>query len=974
LPQGFGAFTVSAAIHAPAGTSLRIVVDTVLFATFNFEAYLANTNAPLGGACWSYKNDDHGVPGIYTIAGPVCDTDGDGVTELSNLPRGQYCLVTTPPEGFYRPRNDYSHCLNVFSGGSWRVGFIPVPVKKTPTATSTPQTPVSTPTPPPTKTPASDEPKGNVAVRNCQMTVLDGVYRSYELCKSVPAGVKFAVSQHGVQVATATTSASGALNLDLPDRAAYQLTYLEGNDGFAPGPGEEARKRYDALEPFTFLTDPLITEWTMTVKIISNSYWNRGTPLGGACVRIVNADGDELLPAVCDSDKDGTIVVGTLPTPADLTRSPYYSEMTVAPDGYTTLLPNRPGATTTDTPGVWSTTYLYDPISVTIRTVDGDGNLLSGFGYSEYRTGDGLAGLIYDNGDGSDDGITHFFGLPPASDYHFRASYPRAGWEIDQVEQFVTLGPGTEMVLTFVAHPYGTDRDDRADLKFLFKNSKGENLESSYMVCLTLSPNSGIPNNREVCPDRPGYTALFRNLPKGTYTATLHFSVLWSNFCSVDNPQPPVTIGESDLGTTVTRTIVFTCAEIGGSQTCFAWEDPDTSVRNVDVYYGDVKDFDSGDVLGSGFELSESLSGAAAEALLDADGIDTGRINADSLGPWIQGYNTILDWLAQPDWDANPYRALTQDFAAIDPNAVIGNRELIASKRLNVGIATEVYFLVPGDPLLTKYPQCGSTDFLFIFTYTYATFNIYQVDATTPPPAPEPTATPWPSPEPICQSSAARALDIAFGKIVDPETGATVYQGLQLSDRIPQEIADAIKNGDAPEIVKALIDDWVDPDLDAGAWPVDSPSEIDVEAALRAAFAEQGYELDVPNEGEESSDHYSVDVYRWVNNADLPEGCFVSSELGDLYPIEQESIANVSFVELNASVLGGDGNTPTPTRTPSANPTPGATPTEGPVTTLPQTGAKAATPHSNQLAWAITILIGCIVAAWFSVKRTTAAR
>jgi len=962
VPLHFGIFTTTATILAPAGTSLVIVVDSVQFGSFDLTAKLGRGPDLLGGACWRLKTNESGQPGETTVVGPVCDTDGDGKVILEDTPYGSFCLVAEPPAGYYRPNNDYFACADTFGiGGSWSVSFIPVPTTPTPTPTGSP---TATPTPLPTSTPVPNEPKSNVTVRNCQFTKLDGLTQLYTYCSAAPSGVKFAVIQGGVQVATATTNASGTLTVELPRRAIYQLTYVEGNSGFAPGPGESGRNRYGAQEPYTFMSDPAIAEWTMTVKTRLNSYYNRGAIVAGACYKIVNSDGEEVLPEACDTDNDGDVTVGTLPVSLDAGFSTYRAIMTVAPPGQEFPGPNIGygyGTTSVDTPGQWISTVLFDDVVVTVRTVDQDGNLVPGFGYAMYKTGDGFASGSYDVDDGSNDGLTVFAQRKPGDQVHVEPRYQAAGYLPDLTDQIITIGSNPRQTVTFIVRSYGSEAADKAIVRFVFKDQFGKDWNEAYQVCVSLSPNSGVPNNREVCPSRPGYEVLFRNVPTGTYRPFLSSTTFFNNnrYCSISlTNQPTFIVTADDLGTTVTVPIVATCPEPPSGRNCFVLiNDPTTTARSVDIYYGNYTDLRSNDVTALPLQISESISSLAAEQLLSQSGFDTNRINATTLEPWVQGYNTIKEWGMQPDWDGNAGYALSNGYRAIDPNAVIGTRQLLTSKHFSAGVSVDFYVLSNNDPLLEQYPSCDpNADVLFLTTVYYATVNIYQLDATS---ALDTEPTPWPSPEAICNTAAFRGLSIAYGEITDPETGAAVFQALQLSDKIPAEIADAIKRGDAPVNVKALIDDWVDPDLDAGDWPFTTPADVDVEAALRAEFAEQGYEIDLPDSGEESSESYSADIYRWVNNADLPAGCVVTAELGDLYPISQETTAQVIFIQLNASLVGGA--EPTPTKTPEPHPSPSATPTEGEtVTSLPNTGTQSGHSKSND-GWMMLILLCGVV-------------
>ncbi len=956
LPKNFAVFTTSATIQAPTGTSLEIVVDSVRFGSFDLTSKLGRGPELLGGACWRYKTNAGGVPGDVTVVGPVCDTDDDGKVILDNTPYGSFCLVAEPPAGYYRPNNDYYACAENFElGGTWSVSFIPVPT--TPTATAT-GSPTATPTLPPTSTPVPNEPKSNVTVRNCQFTEIDSLTRTFSFCKAAPSGVKFGIIQNGVQVATGSTTSGGTLTIDLPSRAVYQLTYLEGNNGFAPGPGEAGRNRYGAKESYTFMPDPPITSWTMTVKTRLNSYYNRGAIIAGACYEIVNANDEVVLTEQCDTNNDGDVVFGSLPVVIDREVTGYRAKMTVAPPGQ--LLITRPtfGVTSVDTPGEWISTVLYDDVVVTVRTVDQDGNLLPGFGYSAYGTGDGLADAGYDAADGSNDGIVTFGQRKPGMELHIEARYPRAGYLTDLAEQVFTVGTDPRVTITFVARQYGSEAEDKATVKLTFKTQDGEDWDEAYQICVTLSPASGTPNDRSLCPDRPGYAVIFRNLPAGTYKPNLTSTSFYNGirYCSISlTNQPTFTISSGDLGKTVTVPIIATCpppSTAGG--TCFVTlNDDSVSNRTLDIYYGNYTDLTSNNVTAIPIQLSESLSDYAAEQMLSLNGIDPDRINASTLAPWIENFNSVKEWGGLPDWDGNAGYALSAAYRQIDPNAVMGERQLVSNEVFNSGVSVDFYILVPGDALFDIYPQCDKdADTLFVTTIYYATVNIYQMDATS---VGEATPTPWPSPEAMCTSTAFRALTIAYGEITDPETGAAIFQALQLSDRIPAEIAESIKRGDAPDIVKALIDDWVDPDLDAGMWPFTTPSDVDVEAALRAQFAEQGYEIEMPDAGAESNKSYSAEIYRWVNNADLPEGCVVTAELGDLYPISQETTTDVAYIELNA-ILAGKVE-PTPTRTPEPHPGATTTPTEGEtVTSLPNTGTQSGGSHSND-GWMLLFLL-----------------
>lgn len=988
VPKDFEGFDATVNVSA-AGELLTITVPShARTGSVSITVYAFAGPDTVGGACANFTTIEEGVPGDTVVVGPNCDTDGDGEIVFSAVPTGDFCFVVTPPAGWYRADGQYSTCYTVgTSAVTWRIGLQPVPTPTptpTPRATKTPS-PTRTPSPTPTRTPtaAPDEPKGNLAVQNCQYSE----YRNtppdlyYNLCSPVAAGVRFAVVQNGADVATVVTAADGTLTVVLPRRAAYQLRYLDGNGPeFAPGPGELARIRYGAGDTFTFTRSTPITMLTMTVRTKLTMYGSADELLGGVCYRIIaKADGAELLPPACDTDGDGITIIGQLPVASHAggLGGEYLAEMTAAPPGYSIQVQRRPGVVMLAAPDVWESLFYFERVSVRVKTVDPDGNVVTGFGYTFAESVGGHGTIFWDFEDLSgNDGYTPGFRAVPNQFIEIRADRPRAGWKTDLYSQSVTVLASGEIVVTFVARPYGSDEPDRANVRIVFEQvGDGDASRIFWLACASLSPASGIPNG-ELCADDPDHALLFRNVPLGSYSVLATLDYTGGPRCLLPSSIPQVVIGSGQLGTTVELRIGITCPVVEPPGSCFALRENTDSERIINVYYGEVTDAPNGNVIGSAFQVSEALPDALVRELRTTNPFPD-VLTQERLAPWtIVGLESPI-WALQPDWDGDAGGALRAEFRVISPDAVPGNAVLQGSAVVYAGFQSLIYFLGgPNDPLRAAFPECKPTEnFLIVATSYVATLNVYRQDATIPAPevTPEPTATLYPSPEAVCETSADRNVTIAFGTVTDPRTGRTMYSGLESSVHLPKAIADAILAGDPPDLVGALLDDWIDSDLDAGAWPF-SANDQDAIAALKAALANQGDEVVIPDDGVTSTDAFTIEVYRLIGEGELPAGCFTTNTIGLLVPVSQTTTANVTFVRFDAT-LAQDAptatptGTPTPTATSTAESTPEATespeataeptgesepdktptPAGQPVTQLPVTGAVTTAP-GNRMA------------------------
>jgi hypothetical protein len=942
---------------APVPLAMTIEMKT---APVRFDAVVGSGPELLPGACYAVMTAVAGKPGPTAIVPEVCDDDRDGTVELAGVPYGSACIVVTPPDGWYRPGKDYSLCHEFF-GGYWTIGFIPIPKPAPPT-----RTPLPTSTPFPTPAPAENEPNGNLLVQTCAYTGFAFNLRLYDLCTPVGAGVRLGVVQNGVQIATIVTDNAGRAQLDLPARTQFRLTYLDGAAaGWVPGPDQETRNRYGANDAFSFSPAGGNPMWTMTVRTDSWSGWNNGAAIGGACYRIVDSDGNELLPAACDDDNDGLVVIGELPAVIEfLGAIPYRAEMVSPPPGYEPFTNPSVGLVTVDHPDTWIASFRYQPVELRVKTVDENGDPLPYWCYTHQE--------VFSICDTDGNGTVAFNQLQPGTLMVFTAEGYGAGYFPTTPSKSITIGSAPIQELVFTAAPYGTDRDDRADVRFTIRDTQGEVVWESDDICFSISPNSGVPAGT-LCADTNG-VLIFRNLPTGSYTLNL----VSNAFAGCETPQsfPPqaFSVSAGDLGTTIDVPVVFRCPKPEQSDSCTAFRQP--VARHVQIYLGTLTDPETGDVIDEGMELSEALSFLAADELGRwADNPVADKVNLTTLLPWTMDPEVSADWGNEPDWDGNPRGALLAQFGA-HGGIVAGEPVLLGQTQVTGSVDGEIFFLVEDDPMLALYPECGpDTGTLYVSYFRMATIEVYRVDATLAAsrPGPTPTATP----EPACSMTAERSITAAYGALTD-DHGNPIYTGLALSDHIPPGLIDAIAAGAAPDAVRGLLDDWLDPETGDDAWAFAAPEALDPNDALAAQFHAEGDDVALDDPQSAGTQEYRFTSYAWVGQNELPSGCVAAASLDLLFPVELETIVTVDYVELNAA-LGGAGPvgpspsptaTRTPTPTPAAGPVetavPAVTPTLTPVSVnaLPDTGARGS-GRDGGATWPL-LLVGMlvVVATW----------
>jgi|GEM_PF-2571598 len=909
----------------------------------------------LAGACWSLTPNDNGVPGPVTIIGPLCDDDGDGRVTMEGVPFGSFCYTVLPPSGWHRPLADYSFCRADIGYASWRVGFIPVPGTPRPT-----NTPFPTQTPFPTPVPAENEPNGNVVVQNCSYTGIDFDFRMFDLCVPVGSGVRLGVIQNGVQVEVLVTNASGLVTLALPARSTYRLRYLDGNSsGFVPGPGQEERNRYGAADSFSFTPAGGIPDWTMTVRTTSRSYWNNGALIGGACYRIVDDQGNERLPAACDTDNDGITVVGSLPAEVGFGGlNPYRAEMTSPPPGYDLSPGSRIGLPQPGNPPVWTAGFTYTPVQLRIHTVDENGDPLPGWCYVSstflFSSCDAVDG---------DDGTTTMTSFAVGDQVVITAEGYSEGYFPDTPSKLITIGSGPTQDVTFTAYRYGTDRADRADVRFTLRTNTGTILNESDDICFSISPASGVPAG-ELCADSNG-VLIYRNLPVGSYSLKLERNTFASGCGSPSTfPQIPFSVSAGDLGTVIEIPVVFTCPPPPPSSNCQVVRYPIT--RSVDIYLGTLTDPDSEDVLVEGLQFSESIPFLMTQdLLLSAVNPDPERITRDSIEPWVLDASDSTVWGDQPDWDGNARQGLLDQFADSGP-IIAGEPELIATREIVASIGIEFIILSVNDPRRADYPECSaSAQTVEVLLLHQGTINVYELNATLARDD-QPEPTPTQTPKPFCSTTVTRSLSAAYGELTGPD-GERIFTGLELSDHIPAGLIEAIQRSGAPGNVEDLLGEWFDPQASDETWGSDSSEALDAEGNLVASYQEVDEDVNIGTATDGGAEEYRFSTYRWVDQSELPAGCFTAASFGLLVPVEQETIVRLAFTELNATLGGSIDPSPTPTGTSTPTPTGTAGPTVSPtstavsVTTLPNTGAQERNSSSDG-RWVIVLIITAFIA------------
>ena len=918
----------------------------------------------LAGACWSLTTNDNGVPGPVTIIGPLCDDDDDGRVTMEGVPFGSFCYTVVPPTGWHRPLADYQFCRSEIGYASWLVGFIPVPGTPRPT-----NTPFPTQTPFPTPVPAENEPNGNVIVQNCSYSSIDFGFRLFDLCLPVGAGVRLGLIQNGSQVEILVTNTNGLVTLDLPERSSYQLRYLDGNSAdFVAGPGQEARIRYGAADNFSFTPSGGIPDFTMTVRTTSRSYWNDGALIGGACYRIVDDQGNERLPAACDTDNDGVTVVGTLPAViglGGLRLSPYRAEMTSPPPGYDITSGTRIGIPQPGSPPIWMARFTYTPVQLLIHTVDENGDPLPGWCYVS-------SAFLFSTCDDDDDGTTTMTSFATGDQVVITAEGYSEGYFPNTASKLITIGSGPEQEITFTAYPYGTDRADRADVRFTVRSNTGTILFDSDDICFSIAPASGVPAG-ELCADSKG-VLIYRNLPVGSYSLKLERNAFSGCASPSTFPLIPFSVSAGDLGTTIEIPVVFQCGTPPPDESsCSVFRNRVT--RSVDIYIGTLTDPDSGDVLANGLQFSESIPFLMTEDLLKASvNPRPESITRDTIEPWVLDANESSVWGEQPDWDGNARQGLLDQFGESGP-IVAEEPELIATVDVvgSIGIV-EFVFLAPNDPRRADFPECSSsTSFVLILVFHQATVSVYELDATRVH-EDDPEPTPSQTPEPFCATTVNRSMSAAYGELIGPD-GEPMLTSLELSDHIPAGLLEAIKSGDPPGEVDDQIDAWFDEEASDETWGLQPPEGLDVEANLVAGYRQVDEDVNIGASTAAGIEEYRFSTYRWVDQSELPAGCFSAASFGLLVPIEQETIVLIEFTELNATLGGSISSSPTATATPTLTPTPTGTAspivrptsTAVSVTTLPNTGARDRSSSLN-LLWAFLVAVALTVAFGVRVR------
>ncbi|MGH2550426.1 MAG: hypothetical protein ACRDHN_13615, partial [Thermomicrobiales bacterium] len=788
--------------------SLDTTVNPVTSGNVTITTVLAYGPTTVGGSCWSMANGlDSSAAGYYVIAAPVCDIDDDGVTVLEDIPYGLYCFILIPPTGYYRSDGVYGYCPEQAnsSGFGLTVGVTQIPL--TPTTTPSP-TPSPTPTTPvPTPTPVPNEPNGTIRTQNCADSGLDFYGESYyELCESSGPGIRFAVIQRGVQTQTLTTGADGSVNISLPSREPYQLQYLDGNESlYVPADGESTRVRYGSSQRFVFIRDPQSDHnWTFTIHMYgySNGFQDR-VSLGGACVKIVGAtDGLDKLPAVCDTDGDGSIVVGQLPPVKTTSGNPdYQAVMTQAPAGYP-IVNAYGGIYNHDAPNSWEANFTYSTNTLRIHVIDENSDPVLGVCLrgDDYVYG----GTACDGPDQFEsvtdplDGTLSFGGIPSGETHSFSLWSAPPGYLPDQSSVSFTsvVGPYTDVY--FSMHHYGGTAANQADLHVQLTNKDkgpGFHYDTRFnFLCFRVNPTVGRPVE-SLCASKEG-ELLFRNLPQGSYTLVLARN---DTNCAAVASSTPFTVGASDLGHTVERSIqIEGCDAPDPSPSCTVFR---TVVgRSVDIYYGTLTGSNGNDLLNT-MQLSESISSFLVSAIVGGDNPDPTYLTRTTLAPWTEQYvfgTGLIDWAAQPDWDSNAYQQMVNAYDQSSSDYILGNSISKGSYTVNAGARVSFYFS-PTPEELAPYPECGTGPFSsLLIAYTYAnTLNLYELNAAETAPA-SPTPTPIPSPAPMCDTTVTRDLTAYYGTATLPNR--TEYN-LALSDHIPAALSQAISASNPSQAV-----------------------------------------------------------------------------------------------------------------------------------------------------------------------------
>lgn len=599
---------------------------------------------------------------------------------------------------------------------------------ETPTVTPVLETPSSTATVIPAEVGPAAEPDATLNARNCGQTITGGDFPVYRLCSTTGAGVRFAVMQNGQQVAEIATTSGGTAAISLPNRAPFTLTYLGGNGSdWVPGPGEEARLRYDSAQTFSFQRDPAVAQtWTLMVTVRQAVTWNTGQAIGGACVRILGDDSLEYAAEQCDTDNDGVITFGQLPPRYDADGGSFYDAwMTQAPAGYPLL--SYAGGDTRDAanPDNWVANFTYRTNVLRVLTVDDAGNPVPGFCFkipaNQISTDCDRLGP-QDPGDG----VVVSDGHREGTTLSVKMVAMAPGYSADVTLQSVTIGSGYATELTFVVRPIaaGTGADLRVALNLPNGTSPQWVGGELYGYCFRITPAAGSPSG-SVCANQFG-EVLIRDLPVGTYSIAQSSN---TSTCASIAGSTTFTVTASDLGRE--KQLTLTVPSCVSTQTCQVVRD--APGRAVDLYYGDLRDR-NGNIVSSPFQLSESIPGTVMPLLVGA----SDRVTAGALSPWVDP-TAGATWSTREDWDGNARRLLLNAYAQSGLPYTVSNETQIASLTLISGRSLDIAQVFPGNA--AQFPECELWSTAVINVHYQSNVRIYELNATEDTAIPTATST-----------------------------------------------------------------------------------------------------------------------------------------------------------------------------------------------------------------------------------------
>ena len=951
----------------------------------------------LPGACYSYVVNDNGRPGSVIVLGPVCDTDDDGITTIANVPAGSFCVtVASPPPGFYRQNNDGYSCDENMRGASGTVGFSPIPATATtaasPTRTNTPRptaTPYPTATRIPSPPPAGSEPNAGLLIKNCGYNE-SGDDPYFTECAAGPAGVRFQVLQNGAVVQTITSGSGGALTLSLPNRAPYTLHYIDGNGTWVSGPEEEARSRYDSSDNFYFQLNPATPHlWTLTVNIKAAPDDNTAHPIGGACAKIVGADGQTYVTERCDTDNDGTIDFGQLPARYQYLGSAFYTAiMTQAPAGLPIRTDTGLGLIGGIPSTTWTTGWSYlGAHQVVVRTEDGAGNLVPGYCYRfTYTTPAGTMNNDY---------VSDYLGLTNNTTYSsvpvgtLETITPRCtvpGYDLPTTSQTIAISASYQTFITFIAHKVGTNEADQASVRITAINPNYEFATSvihagfsdanGSVLCLTLTPNPGSPTTG-CFSDRRTRQTLFRNLPAGTYTIAESTN---TTGCTAKYPVTTFTIGASDLGAEKQVRYIMNCPSDNDNCTSFV----NQPGRTVNIFYGTLYDA-QGNPIASKTVLSESVTQSFYEQLFYQPMADPTFVNPSTLRPWVIPFSansSSTPWDLLPDYDNNAQQILTNTWLGTG-NAVVDAPVDRGTMQANSSLQLYFYFGPFSTEQKAQFPECANVSnngTIFGHMLYQSTVHFYRLDAHIVPPAatatatttPVPTATTIPSPDAACTTTVSRDLTAWYG-VLKNDKGKTIATNLSLSDHIPAALSDAISHATSPGKVKSLISHWIDTGLVDADWAGSAGDSLDPAADLQQQYNTQATAVTLGTPTDLGATTYTFTTYVLRDERNLPAGCvspaeYTDASLGRLIPVLQTTTVRIHYMGQDAVAQGQI--LPTATTTPSPEPT--RTTTSTPEPTVPATTDPTATSVPDATSVAMTATITATATTTAPATRTNA--